>query len=133
MGGLPVLTCAGDTFAGRVAGSLLRAAGLPELVAGSPAAYESMALRLAREPALLQALRHKLLGNRLNSPLFDIARYTRHYETALTQMWETWANGHDPVGFAVPPSLPAGRFQPPHPSRDRLPRNVRSAIAIKQG
>ena len=77
--GLPVLTCAGDTFAGRVAGSLLQAVGLPELVTFSPAAYEALALRLAREPALLQDLRHKLLGNRLTAPLFDIARYTRHY------------------------------------------------------
>jgi hypothetical protein len=89
--GLPVLTCAGDTFAGRVAGSLLHAAGLSDLVAHSPAAYESLALRLAREPALLQGLRQKLLGNRLNSPLFDIGRYTRHYEAALIQTWETWA------------------------------------------
>jgi len=115
-----VLTCAGHTFAGRVAGSLLHAAGLPQLVAGSPAVYESMALRLAREPALLQGLRRKLLGNRLNSPLFDIARYTRHYETALTQMWETWANGHDPVGFAVLPSLPAGRRVPAAPPIERI-------------
>jgi hypothetical protein len=84
---------------------LLHAAGLPELVAGSPAAYESMGLRLAREPALRQALRHTLFRNRLNSPLFDIARYTRHYEAALTQMRETRANSHEPASFAVPPSL----------------------------
>lgn len=71
------LTCAGDTFAGRVAGSLLRAVGLPELVTFSPDAYEAMGLQLAREPALLQGLRHKLLGNRLKAPLFDIALYTR--------------------------------------------------------
>ena len=100
--GLPVLTCAGNTFAGRVAGSLLQAVGLPELITFSPAAYETLALRLAREPALLQGLRHKLLGNRLNAPLFDIARYTRHYEAALTQMWETWANGQEAMSFAVP-------------------------------
>ncbi|MGA9486002.1 MAG: tetratricopeptide repeat protein [Methylocella sp.] len=114
--GLPLLTCAGYTFAGRVAGSLLQAVGLPELVTNSPAAYEAMGLRLAREPTLLQDLRHKLLGNRLNAPLFDIARYTRHYEAALTQMWETWANGHEPMGFAVPPSLsvgPAASSAPP--------------------
>ena len=96
----------GDTFAGRVAGSLLQAVGLPELVTFSPAAHESIGLRLAREPALLQSLQHKLLGNRLNAPLFDIARYTRHFEAALTQMSETWANGHEPMGFAVPPSSP---------------------------
>jgi protein O-GlcNAc transferase len=111
--GPPVLTCAGDTFAGRVAGSLLQAVGLPELVTFSPAAYESMGLRLAREPALLQSLQHKLLGNRLNAPLFDIARYTRHFEAALTQMSETLANGHEPMSFAVPPSLPSGALPPP--------------------
>jgi protein O-GlcNAc transferase len=107
--GLPVLTCAGDRFAGRVAGSLLHAIGLPELITFSLAAYESMALRLAREPALLQGLRHRLLGNRLSAPLFDIARFTRHFEAALTQMWENWANGHEPQGFAVPPSLESDR------------------------
>ncbi|HUI19928.1 MAG TPA: tetratricopeptide repeat protein [Methylocella sp.] len=104
--GLPVLTCVGETFAGRVAGSLLQAIGLPELVTFSFPAYEAMALRLARDPALLQNLRHKLLGNRLSAPLFDIGRYTRHYETALTQMWEHWANGHEPASFAVSPSQP---------------------------
>ena len=94
--GLPVLTCAGDTFAGRVAGSLLQAVGLPELITFSPDAYEAMGLRLARDPALLETLRHRLLGNRLTAPLFDSARYTRDYEATLTQMWETWANGHEP-------------------------------------
>jgi len=113
--GLPVLTCAGDTFAGRVAGSLLQAVGLPELVTFSPAAYEAMGLRLARDPVLLQSLRHKLLGNRLSAPLFDIARYTRHFEAALTQMWERWANGHEPESFAVPPSQPMTAKEPPEP------------------
>jgi protein O-GlcNAc transferase len=103
--GLPVLTCAGDTFAGRVAGSLLQAVGLPELVTDSPAAYEATALRLAREPELLDGLRHKLAGTRPVAPLFDAALYTRHFEAALTHMWETWANGHEPAGFAVPECL----------------------------
>jgi protein O-GlcNAc transferase len=66
-----------------------------------------MGLRLAREPMLLQGLRHKLLGNLLKAPLFDIALYTRQYEAALTQMWESWANGREPMGFAVSPSLSA--------------------------
>ena len=118
--GLPVLTCAADTFAGRVAGSLLQAVGLPELVTFSPAAYETMGLRLAREPALLQGLRHTLLGNRLKAPLFDIARYTRHFEAALTRIWETWANGQDPAGFAVPPSLPGGAPVLPPPPIERI-------------
>lgn len=101
--GLPVLTCAGATFAGRVAASLLHAAGLPELVTHSLAEYEAMGLRLAREPDLLQNLRHRLLGNRHSAPIFDIARYTRAYEAALNQMWETFTNGRDPQGFAIPP------------------------------
>src|SRR3954454_21102221 len=41
--GLPVLTCTGDTFAGRVAGSLLRAAGLGELITTSLEEYEALA------------------------------------------------------------------------------------------
>jgi SAM-dependent methyltransferase len=103
--GLPVLTCAGETFAGRVAGSLLHAVGLPELVASSTRDYEAMALQLAREPSLLQALRHRLLGNRLTAPLFDSAGYARGFEAALTQMWEIFVKGGEPRGFAVSPSL----------------------------
>ena len=122
--GLPVLTCAGGTFAGRVAGSLLQAVGLPELIAFSPAAYEAMGLRLARDPALLQGLRHKLLGRRLKAPLFDITRYTRQYESALTQMWETWANGHEPTGFAVPRSLLAAPVASTAPPIERIAYRV---------
>lgn len=102
--GLPVLTCAGGTFAGRVAGSLLHAAGLPELITHSLSGYESLALKLAREPSLLQGIRMRLLENRLKAPLFDIAQFTRHYEVALIRMWENWANGGEPQAFAIPPS-----------------------------
>jgi protein O-GlcNAc transferase len=118
--GLPVLTCAGDTFAGRVAGSLLQSVGLPELITFSPAAYEAMGLRLAREPELLEAMQHKLLGNRLTAPLFDIARYTRDFEAALTWMWEIWANGQEPAGFAVPTSLPRIAPVPSTPPIERI-------------
>ncbi|WP_091681184.1 tetratricopeptide repeat protein [Methylocapsa palsarum] len=115
--GLPLLTYAGETFAGRVAGSLLRAVGLPELVTDSPAAYEAMALRLASAPGLLQTFRHRLLGNLRRTPLFDIEAYTRHLEAALTQMWETWANGGEPRAFAVAPS-------PGAPARHTEPRRI---------
>jgi protein O-GlcNAc transferase len=103
--GLPVLTCAGETFAGRVAASLLHAAGLPELVTHFLASYEAMGLRLAREREFLRGLRDKLLGNRLSAPVFDIAGYTRAYEAALAEMWERWANGLDPQSFAIPPEV----------------------------
>jgi protein O-GlcNAc transferase len=99
--GLPVLTCAGETFAGRVAGSLLHAVGLPELVTHSLDQYEALAARLAREPDLLAGLRHRLNANRLHTPLFDCAAYTRHFEVALTSMWEIWAKGEMPRAFAV--------------------------------
>jgi predicted O-linked N-acetylglucosamine transferase (SPINDLY family) len=102
--GVPVLTCAGNTFAGRVAGSLLPAVGLGELVTTSLEEYEALAQRLAREPQLLGELRVRLAQNRLTSPLFDTARYTRHVEAAYWRMCELWKAGHPPAAFSVPPS-----------------------------
>src|SRR6266699_7029125 len=67
--GLPVLTCLGETFAGRVAGSLLRAVGLHELVTTSLEDYEALALKLAREPSLLALVKAKLARNRETKPL----------------------------------------------------------------
>ena len=67
----------------------------------------------------MHGLRHKLLGNRLSAPLFDIAQYTRAYEAALTQMWETWANGHDPQGVAVPAAPPSRTLAAAEPSIKR--------------
>ena len=80
--GLPVLTCMGNTFAGRVGASLLRAVGMPELVASSLAEYEAMALSLARDPEAMARARTKLASNRSTQPLFDTARITRNLETA---------------------------------------------------
>ena len=107
-GGLPVLTCAGNTFASRVAGSLLRAIGLDELITTSLDEYEALALRLVREPHLLAQLRGRLAQNRQTHPLFDTARFTRNLEAAYTRMWETWKAGRPPTAFAVSPSLDAG-------------------------
>jgi len=99
--GLPVLTCPGGSFAGRVAASQLHAAGLPELIADSLAAYEAMALRLARDAAMLAAVKAKLRQNRDSCPLFDTGRFTRHLEAAYTQMWELHRRGRAPEGFSV--------------------------------
>ncbi|HEX3487086.1 MAG TPA: tetratricopeptide repeat protein [Micropepsaceae bacterium] len=99
--GVPVLTLMGASFAGRVAASALKAAGLPELIAETPAAYEAMALNLARDPAALGAIRAKLAGNRATAPLFDTARFTRHLEAAYASMWERAARGESPASFAV--------------------------------
>jgi protein O-GlcNAc transferase len=101
--GLPVLTCIGDTFAGRVAASLLHAVGLPELVTHSVEDYEALALKLARDPTLLQSIRRKLEQNRLSSSLFDTDRFRRHIEAAYTTMWEMHRRGESPRSFHVDP------------------------------
>ncbi len=101
--GLPVLTCPGDTFAGRVAASVVTAAGLPELVAASPEAYESEALRLANSPAALAAIRARLAGARSGAPLFDTAAFTRHLEAAFARMHERAIQGLAPEAFEVRP------------------------------
>jgi predicted O-linked N-acetylglucosamine transferase (SPINDLY family) len=97
-----VLTCLGKSFAGRVAGCLLQAIDLPELIADSLSSYEAMALKLAREPKRLAAVKAKLENNRNTQPLFDTARFTKHLETAFTIMWERQQRGERPKGFAVP-------------------------------
>jgi protein O-GlcNAc transferase len=87
--GVPVLTCPADAFAGRVGESLLKAVGLPELVCADFAAYERLAVELARDPARLTALRRKLEANRLTYPLFDTEKFTRHFERLLQAAWES--------------------------------------------
>ena len=100
--GLPMLTCAGNTFVDRVAGSLLRAVGLGELVTTSPEEYEALALRLARDVELLTGLRERLAQNRLTYPLFDTKRSARNLEVAYSRMWDTWSTGRPPAAFSVP-------------------------------
>jgi len=101
--GLPVLTCTGHTFAGRVAGSLLRAVGLTELATHSLHDYETLALKLARAPALLAEVRGRLERNRSTAALFDLERFRRHLEAAYLTMWETAQRGEPPRGFSVEP------------------------------
>ena len=86
LAGLPVLTCAGDTLVSRIAGSQLHAIGLPELVARDLADYEARALRLARNPVELAAIRARLAANRRTQPLFDMARYARDFEDRMLRI-----------------------------------------------
>jgi len=101
--GLPVLTCLGTTFAGRVAASLLQAVGLPELITENLQHYEALALELALGPHSLAVIRAKLDQNRGVFPLFDAARYRRHIECAYQMMWVRHQRGEPPGSFAVPP------------------------------
>ena len=103
--GLPVVTCAGTSFAGRVGASLLKSAGLPELVTNSLEDYEALALRLAADPALLHSIRRKLDGNRLACRLFDSERFCRHVEAAYSTMWDIRRRGDRPCGFRVEPGV----------------------------
>ena len=90
---LPVVTCPGDTFPSRVAASLLRAVGLPELIAPTLADYEGLAVKLGRQPDAVAALKARLAANLPTAPLFDTARLTRHIEAAYTTMVERQRSG----------------------------------------
>jgi predicted O-linked N-acetylglucosamine transferase (SPINDLY family) len=103
-GGCPVITCAGRAFPGRVAASLLRTAGLPELVTQSLEDYEALALKLARDPDGLRPIRQKLQANRLTTPLFDSRRFARNLESAFEFMWRMRLAGEPPRSFAVNPA-----------------------------
>ena len=102
--GLPVLTCLGASFAGRVAASLLHAIGLPEMVMPSLDEYEARALELAHDPTALAEIRERLARNRETHALFDTARFTRNLETAYEQMVERHRSGEPPRPFAVEPA-----------------------------
>jgi protein O-GlcNAc transferase len=99
--GVPVLTCAGRAFAARMAGSILRAVGLPELVTHELPHYETLALRLAQNPGTLQELKERLHRNRRPAPLFDTDRFRRHLESAFEQMQRRRESGEEPQSFSV--------------------------------
>ena len=99
--GLPVLTCMGVSFAARVAGSLLRTIGLPELITDTQAEFEARAIRLAKDPSSLKAIRAKLLIQRETSPLFDAPLFARHIEAAYRTMQTRHQSGLPPDHFSV--------------------------------
>jgi predicted O-linked N-acetylglucosamine transferase (SPINDLY family) len=91
--GVPLVTRIGETFASRVAGSLLRALNLPELIVASEDDYFALALSLARSPAHLGELRARLSANRLTAPLFDTGRFTRDLEELYKRIWAQECSG----------------------------------------
>jgi predicted O-linked N-acetylglucosamine transferase (SPINDLY family) len=101
--GLPVLTCRGQAFAGRVAASLLTALDLRELITGSLQEYEQRALGLATNPERLATVRAKLATNSVTHALFDTARFCRHLEAAYLNMWQRYQSGKRAAGFTVEP------------------------------
>jgi predicted O-linked N-acetylglucosamine transferase (SPINDLY family) len=88
--GLPVLTCLGEAFAGRVAASLLKAIQLPELIASGEAEYEELAVELATNAQRLAEIKQRLATNRLTTPLFDTPMSTKQLEAAYTKIYERY-------------------------------------------
>ncbi len=87
MAGLPVVTYMGNSFPSRVAGSLLHAIGLPELIAHTLEEYEQIALRLVTTPALLADIKARIAANQATYPLFDTEAFCRNLEAAYIAMW----------------------------------------------
>jgi predicted O-linked N-acetylglucosamine transferase (SPINDLY family) len=100
--GLPVLTQIGETFAGRVAASLVNAIGLPELITTSQQAYEQLAIELATNPGKLTTIKQKLSNNRLTTPLFDTQLFTKHMEAAYAAIYERYKAGLPPDHIYIP-------------------------------
>ena len=99
--GVPLVTCMGQSFAARVAGSMLSAIGMEELIAGDPDGYERLALALARDPERLAALRSRLARNRATMALFDMAALCRHIEAAYETMWKRHGDGLPPQAISL--------------------------------
>jgi predicted O-linked N-acetylglucosamine transferase (SPINDLY family) len=99
--GLPVLTCVGESFASRVAASLLNAVNLPELITTTQAQYESLAIDLALHPEKLKALKDKLANNLPTAPLYNTPLFTKHLESAYLSMYDRYQKGLAPEHIYV--------------------------------
>jgi predicted O-linked N-acetylglucosamine transferase (SPINDLY family)/predicted SAM-dependent methyltransferase len=122
--GLPVLTCAGRTFAGRIAASLLQAIELPELITATPAQYEDLAVQLATNPQRLAQIRRQLASNRLKTPLFDTVLYAKNLEYAYAQMYERSHAGLPPEHIYPESQALAQRSTPRNSEPLNVPRRL---------
>jgi len=101
--GVPIVTCCGSTFAGRVAASLLTAAGVPELITHSLDEYEATALRMISHPRELAEIKVKLARSRSICSLFDTHAFARHIEAAYLIMWDRYQRGEPPAEITIAP------------------------------
>ena len=99
--GIPLVTCPGSTFASRVAGSVLTAIGLPELITEDLEAYYQCAYQLATNPESHRRLRDRLKRNRLTTPLFNIRHYARDLESLYEAMWTRYLAGKAPASISA--------------------------------
>ena len=98
---VPVLTLLGQSFASRVAASLLNAIGLPELITNTQEAYEALAIELAMNPKKLADIKLRLVNNRLTTPLFDTPLFTKNIESAYIKMYERYQEDLEPEHMSI--------------------------------
>ena len=91
--GLPVLTCIGNSFASRMAASVINAVNLPELITSTQKEYESLAIELAMHPEKIKSIKEKLLKNLPTAPLYDTPLFTQHLESAYRTMYDRYQQG----------------------------------------
>jgi len=120
--GLPVLTLMGESFAARVAASLLTAIELPELITSTSEEYEAKAIELASDPKLIFELKEKLLRNRLTTPLFNTPLFTKHIESGYQAMYERYQSGLTPDHIHVKDL--SSSFQATHQTIDAKPADI---------
>ena len=99
--GIPVVALLGQSFASRVAASLLNAIGLPELITNTQEEYEALAIELAMNPKKLAEIKLKLANNRLTTPLFDTPLFTKNIEAAYIKMYERYQAGLEPDHIVI--------------------------------
>ena len=98
---LPVLTCIGNSFASRIAASLLNAVNLPEMITTSQEEYESLAIQLANNPKKLKLIKEKLANNLKTAPLYNTPLFTKNIELAFFEMFDRYHNGLGPDNIRV--------------------------------
>jgi protein O-GlcNAc transferase len=105
--GVPLITRMGDSFASRLAGSLIKNLGLSDLIVPDLAAYEAMAIHLATHPEKVEALKQRIAKNRKSYPLFNQKLYLERFEAALTEMHERYHAGSLPenMNFGETPDV----------------------------
>ena len=101
--GVPVITLIGQSFASRVAASLLNAIGIPELITISQNSYENLAIELAKNPQKLLEIKRKLLNSRFTAPLFDTPLFTKNLEAAYSKMYSNYQAGLEPNHIKIIP------------------------------
>ena len=99
---MPVVVTSGSPYGNRGRYKMLEVAGLGAMIGADLNEYEQIAVELGTDPEKLAAVRAKLAASIETSPLFDVARFTRHFERGLEMMWDNFEAGKTPLDLTVP-------------------------------